>query len=212
MAAVFFFALGGAACKEKEEQPSLPSGEEQTEDWRVSEGKYIFAEFDGEEDMNIVFGSTVFGRVSLNRDTAFIKSGTGSLKIEVTGNGQIHQDNQEMPALRLPTAPFSSAGENAPRRISDLTAYQYLGFDLYNATEKTLYPQVCINDGDCAHTLEAKPGWNSYEIELVAESFSPNTGFSERIGEVSYISWIFQRYEAAGGIQVFYLDNVILTA
>lgn len=175
-----------------------------TSDWRTAAvgGEYIVGDFeDIFECGNMSFGSTVFGKLSI--DDTIYTSGSNSLKIEVDGSGKLYADNQEFPRMMFNTE--DDATEYSLAMLTDYSEYSTIQFDMYNAQTENCYVFFFINEQQYAKPIKLTNGWNHVSVAMtdsyITEALANNDN------KVQAFGFAFDKYQKNSAIQTYYLDN-----
>lgn len=204
------------------ENPLIYGGEidprYETSAWRTEvAGEYLIGGYESEFEMknfSIIHPAVSFGKLSISEEQKTV--GQSSLKIEFEGNGKLYPDNQEESILTIPTKDSTAEGETYRLdMLTDYTDYSKIKFDFYSGQEDScvlFYMNVAID----THTkwrhyaFYPQQGWNSIEIPLTYENFYDTEG-NHLAANVENFGFGFGKYQLAGQVQTFYLDNFRVT-
>ncbi len=155
------------------------------------------------------------GKAELNQDNSFVKSGKGSLKIEVESNPFVYEAPCVYQALNQ--TPINGKAHN------DFTEVTHISVDVYSAETQTTRIGVGLvyfwNSNDRNNTsqstttwIDVQPGWNKIVYTVNRESIIQTDIIAEdgttiRVPYVQYISFWFERGEAD---KVYYFDDLKL--
>lgn len=155
------------------------------------------------------------GKAELNQDAAFVKSGKGSLKVQVESKPMVY----EAPCIyqALNQTPINGKAHN------DFTEVTHICVDVYSAETETTRLGVGLvyfwNSNDRNNTsqsattwIDVQPGWNKIVYTVNRESIIQTDiltedGITVRVPYVQYVSFWFERGEAD---KVYYFDNLKL--
>ncbi|MDR0855988.1 MAG: hypothetical protein LBM78_01095 [Clostridiales bacterium] len=149
-----------------------------------------------------------FGRVSLNTDPQFVKSGLRSVRLDPTGLAY---------APTVPTVYFPTLSERFGYDHSDFSYVDSVRFALYNAQgdERTvrvgLVGTATLGFGDTFHeeAFTLAPGWNTVQMYIDSMIVS-------MMGDIEHIGGIYFSFDSAHAADVsdatprYYLDDLEL--
>lgn len=190
---LLFAAAGFAGCAEQPQQEEQP---EETNPNVVT--LYDFEDYATDVEPLILLN--YFGKVSLNTDAQYVRSGGGSLKM--VPEGCPSEGSDLAPTLKVPLN--IDREEIEENDISQLTR---ISAEIYNASDKdvSLRTQLQFFGGSTAnasdHTLV--PGWNTVLISVNAQVL----GISYDITDCKGILFAFGQADPA---PTLYMDDIIL--
>ena len=163
--------------------------------------------FETQKDLSLLSLYEALGKVKLNNDAAFVKSGKGSAKVIVTDRPYVTGGGT--PSLWQETH-FDATGED----YSDFSNVMRLSLNVYNAQETTgrIGMQLVYASGvEQTEWFDLEPGKWTTATYYVTRELIPKT-VNTRTGKVSYpvtmIRLNFNRPE--NGEEIYYLDDFCL--
>lgn len=167
-------------------------------------GYYYLGDYESYEQCSqMIYGSSAFGKASMNENPDYITHGKKSLKLEVQGSGVVW--GKADPNIRVLTT------EDYFQK-SDFSDCDYVSYDIYNDLgyiTRTKFVAVGLLSSTGAEVtanqiVMLNPGWN--HVKIGTENFVDHNGDSF-VSSISYFYFFFDRYEKHNKIQVYYLDN-----
>lgn len=149
--------------------------------------------------------NTNFGRVDVNTDASYVKSGTQSAKLSLLG-GFYHIDQPKL------TIPFYSSLKGF--NYKELSKYQDVGISVYNAEDfvMPLYWNFTFFDGQSSFVTEEslQPGWNELKLNVQADMLNMFYDLTDCSGiQLGFEDYSMQGYDFDDAPTV-YLDDVRL--
>lgn len=173
-----------------------------TNAWRQkSDTEYFIADYEHACEFNCIdIISSKFGTLTISSE--YKTSGESSVKIEVIGHGVVNAATQERPGFTVFTKDTNGDDDNPYVDAGiDLSVYRKVAFDIYNPMEQDSYLMLYIDGAQPQVTIPIEKGWNNIELDL------DSNDTWKALQELRRFDFYFQRYEAFGGIQTYYLDN-----
>lgn len=136
------------------------------------------------DDIEMLWGSTNFGRLSLTDECSAL--GKDSLKIEIRGDGKSRSPELERPG-------FTVSGKG------DYTKYTHINFDIYNASDCERPLEFFVNSREFSVSRTLVPGENHISIFL--------SDCNADLKRVRFFGLIFEKYETAKSVQVYYMNH-----
>lgn len=136
------------------------------------------------DDIEMLWGSTNFGRLSLTDECSAL--GKDSLKIEIRGDGKSRSPELERPG-------FTVSGKG------DYTKYTHINFDIYNASDCERPLEFFVNSREFSVSRTLVPGENHISILL--------SDCNADLKRVRFFGLIFEKYETAKSVQVYYMNH-----
>jgi hypothetical protein len=177
---------------------------------------YMIEDFETLEDLRGFGYLKTIGKIELNTDPAYIKSGAASARFEIHGNPAL--DRSQYPAVRIFTAPpprfFGTATKFALDK-TDFTDVDMLNMDIYNASDRDItiifrFASLARSEGASLtyygpqrdFTLK-KGQWNNISYIMIREAIGLNFDLSK----IDTFEILFPNPRKGETKPVLYLDN-----
>lgn len=141
------------------------------------------------DDIEMLWGSTNFGKLSLTDEYAVL--GKNSLKIEIRGDGKSRSPDMERPG-------FTIVGKG------DYRKYTHINFDIYNMSECERPLEFFVNSREFSVQRTLRPGINHVSILF--------TECNADLKNIRFFGLIFEKYETAKSVQTYYMNNFYFVA
>lgn len=158
---------------------------------------YMIADFESYQEIVTMSANNNLGTLTQITDSAYVKTGKQSLKIDIVGREIYGYSTFEEPQLKI-------RGSSPYVQKKDYSTYDQFRVSMYNAMDYEMHVQFWLNN-NIYHRMAfwLKPGWNEVKIDYNAVLFSQNYGVSL----INDFAFVFDRGFAHDEQEVVYIDN-----